>query len=48
MLMRIAMFDVKDYDRESFEKYNHKDGIEISYFDTKLSMNTVRKQINYS
>ncbi len=39
--MKIAMFDVKDYDRESFEKYNHKDDIEITYFDTKLSLDTV-------
>lgn len=38
--MRIAMFDTKDYDRESFEKYNHQNDIEITYFDTKLSMNT--------
>ena len=39
--MRIAMFDTKDYDRESFEKYNNLNDVNITYFDTKLSLSTV-------
>ncbi|MDD4125677.1 MAG: 2-hydroxyacid dehydrogenase [Eubacteriales bacterium] len=35
-----AMFDTKPYDRESFEKYNGKDGIFIKYFDTRLTEDT--------
>ncbi len=39
-MINIAMFDSKPYDRESFEKYNGKDGVFIKYFDTRLTADT--------
>ncbi|NCA68428.1 MAG: 2-hydroxyacid dehydrogenase, partial [Clostridia bacterium] len=39
-MKNIAMFDTKPYDRESFEKYNGKDGLSIKYFDTRLTEDT--------
>ncbi len=39
-MKNIAMFDTKPYDRESFEKYNGKDGLNIKYYDTRLTEDT--------
>lgn len=41
MTIKIAMFDTKPYDRESFEKYNGQNGIHIRYYDTRLTEDTV-------
>ena len=38
-MIKAAMFDTKDYDKIGFEKY--RDGIEIKYFETRLSEDTV-------
>src|SRR5690606_33274732 len=40
-IMKFAMFDAKDYDKASFERFNHQDDIEIKYFDVRLSEDTV-------
>lgn len=37
--MKIAFFDAKNYDVESFEKVEH-DGIEFKFFETKLGADT--------
>ena len=37
--MKIAFFDAKNYDSESFEKVEH-DGIEFKFFETKLGADT--------
>lgn len=39
---KIAFFDTKDYDKTSFEATNEKFGCEISFFDTKLTKDTVK------
>lgn len=39
--MRVAFFDTKDYDRESFELCNLDGSMQFSFFETKLSENTV-------
>ena len=39
--MRIAFFDTKSYDRESFGKIGEGSGIEFKYFETKLNEDTV-------
>ncbi len=39
---KIAFFDTKDYDKASFEATNEKFGFEISFFDTKLTKDTVK------
>ena len=39
---KIAFFDTKDYDKASFEATNEKFGCEISFFDTKLTKDTVK------
>ena len=41
MATRIAFFDAKSYDRETFAKVNQTFGFEIQYFKERLSMNTV-------
>lgn len=38
--MKIAFFDTKPYDRESFEKTNTAFGDEITFFETKLNRDT--------
>ena len=40
--IRIAFFDAKDYDRDSFIKANNKNEYDITYFETRLSEDTVR------
>lgn len=39
--MKLAFFDTKPYDRESFEKYADEYGVTIKYFETKLNEDTV-------
>ena len=41
MATRIAFFDAKSYDRETFAKVNQDFGFDIQYFKERLSMNTV-------
>ena len=41
MAIKIAFFDTKSYDRESFEKLNKDFGFDIHYYKERLSMNTV-------
>ena len=45
--IRIAFFDAKDYDRDSFIKANNKNEYDITYFDTRLSEDTVRLADGY-
>ncbi len=39
--MRIAFFDTKPYDMPSFERYSRENGIELKFFEAKLSEDTV-------
>ncbi len=39
--MRIAFFDAKPYDVESFDKFSTGTGVEFKYFETKLNEDTV-------
>ncbi len=39
-MIKAAMFDTKQYDRETFEK-DKTDNIQITYYDTKLDLSTV-------
>lgn len=39
--MKIAFFDAKPYDKQSFEAYAEKENIKIKYFETKLNEDTV-------
>ncbi len=39
--MKIAFFDAKPYDRQSFDQVNEAYDYEITYFDTHLNTNTV-------
>lgn len=39
--MNIALFDAKEYDISSFEKYSKERDINIKYFDVKLTKDTV-------
>ena len=39
--MRIAFFDTKPYDKDAFEIFSEKGGIEFKYFETKLNLDTV-------
>ncbi len=41
MATRIAFFDAKSYDRETFDKVNQNFGFDIQYFKERLSLNTV-------
>jgi D-lactate dehydrogenase len=45
--MKIAFFDAKPYDKESFEKYINNTEISIKYFDTKLNEDTVELANGY-
>lgn len=40
--MKIAVFDAKSYDEQSFNNYQGKGHISFKYFDTKLSIDTVK------
>ncbi|MBE6583246.1 MAG: 2-hydroxyacid dehydrogenase [Ruminococcaceae bacterium] len=39
--MKIAFFDTKPYDKNSFDKYSESTGIELKYYETKLNEDTV-------
>ncbi len=39
--MKIAFFDTKSYDRESFNCFAEKNNVKIKYFETKLNEDTV-------
>ena len=39
--MKIAFYDTKPYDKESFDKYKEKYGVSFKYFETKLNEDTV-------
>ena len=41
MTTKIAFFDAKSYDRDTFDKVNKEFGFEILYYKERLSMNTV-------
>ena len=41
MPIKIAFFDTKSYDRESFEKLNKDFGFDIHYYKERLTMNTI-------
>ena len=45
--IKIAFFDTKDYDKASFESTNEKFNYEISFFDTKLTKDTVKLAEGY-
>lgn len=45
--IKIAFFDAKDYDKESFDTANKEIGYEITYFDTRLSENTYKLAAGY-
>lgn len=41
-MIKIAFFDTKDYDRNLFDEYNKDYGYEITYFESKLNLETVK------
>ena len=41
MSIKVAFFDAKRYDKEYFERINQDYGLEISYFESRLSVNNV-------
>ncbi len=45
--MKVAFFDTKPYDRETFDKYAEQNGIEFKYYETKLNPDTVRLAYGY-
>ena len=45
--IRVAFYDAKEYDINSFEKANNESEIEISYFETKLNEDTVKLSEGY-
>ena len=38
--MKIAFFDTKPYDRPAFEKYGKENGLDIRFFETRLTEET--------
>lgn len=40
-MVKIAFFDTKDYDKKLFDEYNKNYGYEITYFESKLNIETV-------
>ena len=48
MATKIAFFDTKSYDRETFNKVNLQFGFDITYFKERLSMNTVSSRVTIS
>lgn len=40
-MTKIAFFDTKDYDKRLFDQYNKNYGYEITYFESKLNIETV-------
>ena len=47
MKIRIAFFDAKDYDINSFENAKPNDNYEIKFFETKLSVDTAKLSKGY-
>ena len=45
--LKIAFFDAKDYDRDSFMKSNENEEFEITYFETRLTERTCRLAEGY-
>lgn len=45
--MKIAFFDTKQYDIDSFSKYDNQNGINIKFFEPKLTSDTVRLASGY-
>ncbi|MCQ2914277.1 MAG: 2-hydroxyacid dehydrogenase [Alphaproteobacteria bacterium] len=39
--MKVAFFDTKEYDINSFDNFNNKNNLEFTYFETKLNEDTV-------
>ena len=39
--MKLAFFDTKPYDKNSFSKFSDESGIKVKYFETKLTEDTV-------
>lgn len=40
-MIKVAFFDTKDYDKKLFEEYNKNFGYEITYYESKLNLETV-------
>lgn len=47
MAIKMAMFDTKDYDKNSFDSLIENYDVEINYFDTRLSEDTVKLADGY-
>ena len=45
--MKIAFFDTKQYDKQSFQSYASKSGLDIKFFETKLNEDTVKLAKGY-
>lgn len=45
--MKIAFFDTKPYDKNTFNRYAQDRGVEIKYFETKLNEDTVELASGY-
>eukprot|EP00124_Ichthyophonus_hoferi_P004052 Ihof_evm7s403 gene=Ihof_evmTU7s403 len=45
--LKIAMFDSKDYDKDTFDKINKEHNFEIKYYDSRLSPETVDLAMGY-
>ena len=45
--MKVAVFDAKSYDRQSFELYQDQDDISFKYFEAKLTKDTARLAKGY-
>lgn len=40
-MIKVAFFDTKDYDKKLFDEYNKNFGYEITYYESKLNLETV-------
>lgn len=45
--MKIAFFDTKAYDKPSFERYGNEQGMEFTFFETKLNASTAELARGY-
>lgn len=45
--MKIAFFSAKSYDRDFFEPFNNKDGLNITFYDTTLNVQTTNLSENF-
>ena len=46
-MIKIAFFDTKDYDKKLFNEYNGKYGYDITYYESKLNIETVHLAKGY-